>query len=250
MQTICNGLYLYSANGNSATLNSTALSTAANFGKTTMRISKKAKLAASVAALSDVANVPSTALTTSPAVQSHAASVSETPVSNAIVPVSGITIDNDTGETVQPTATEATPDARVLRAERIAADRAAVRALYSNFEQLRASVPVKPLSAFKLQTTTAHPITRGATNRQAYAIAVAFAAAGVKLADGASAPRVFEIDGRPSAIENGVLRDAVSAGLITVTGATPEAEILTIADKRNATLRGLLGAALCKAARI
>lgn len=217
---------------------------------------RKSTKAAKSALASAVSNVPAVILPVSAplaagnSTTNEAASAEKTAVSGALVPVSGITLDNTTGETVNPTATEALPDARVLRAERIAADRAAVRALYSNFEALRASVPVKPLSAFKLAKTTAHPITRGATNRQAYAIAVAFAAAGTKLADGASAPRVFEIDGRPSAIENGVLRDAVSAGLISVRGATPEAEILTIAPKANGTLRGLLGAKLCAAAGI
>jgi hypothetical protein len=166
----------------------------------------------------------------------------------------GVTIDNVTGETIADTstdnATEATPDPRVIKAERIAADREAVRNLYSAFEASRQSIPVKPLSSFKLAKSTAHPVARGASQRQAAAIAVALAAAGVKLADGAKAKRVFEYDGRPVAIENGVLRDAISSGLVTVSGATPEAEIITVARKAAATISGLLGSTLLKAANL
>jgi hypothetical protein len=165
----------------------------------------------------------------------------------------GVTIDNATGETIADTstdntATEATPDERVLKAARIAADRATVRKLYSAFEANRLSVPVKALSSFKLATSTAHPITRNPSTRQAAAICVALAAAGVKLADGARAPRVFEFDGVNSAIENGVMRDAISSGLITVSGASPEAETIRVAKHGAAKLSALLGATLLKQA--
>lgn len=163
----------------------------------------------------------------------------------------GTVIDSVTNETVTPeAATEAKPDARAARAERIAADRAAVHALYSAFEAQRASVPVKPLSAFKLASTTAHPIARNVSQRQCAALAVAFAAAGKKLATGAKAPRTFEIDGKPCAIENGVLRDAVSSGLCTVSGDTPESEIITLSKTATKSIAAQLGEKLLNAAKL
>lgn len=169
----------------------------------------------------------------------------------------GVTLDNATGETIinpnpeaTATATEAKPDPRAERAARIAADRDAVNALYARFELNRLSVPVKPLSAFKLAASSAHPVARGVSQRQCAAIAVAFAAAGVKLAAGASAARVFEIDGKPSAIENGVIRDAISSGLITVSGETPESEMLTLTKNAAVAISGQLGASLLKAAKL
>jgi hypothetical protein len=146
--------------------------------------------------------------------------------------------------------TEATPDPRVARAERIAADRSAVAALYATFEAQRASVPVKALSAFKPSATTAHPIARNPSQRQAAAIAVAFAAAGLKLIDGTAAPRVFDVNGVRSCIENGVLRDAVSSGLVTVSGDTPETETIKLAPKASAAIAGLIGSAAIKAGKL
>ena len=169
-------------------------------------------------------------------------------VSTEIV-AAGPVLDNATGETVDTSAAiEATPDERVLKAERIAADRAAIRAVYSAIEANRASVPVKALSAFKLAASTVHPVSRNPSIRQAAAIAVAFAAAGVKLADGAKASRTFEIDGVPSAIENGVMRDMLSSGLIHVSGATPETETLKLAKNATKAVTALLGSKLLSAA--
>jgi hypothetical protein len=148
------------------------------------------------------------------------------------------------------TVAEAKPDPRVARAERIAADRANVSALYATFEASRVSVPVKALSAFKPLATTAHPIARNPSQRQAAAIATAFAASGLKLIDGKSAPRVFEINGVRSCIENGVLRDAVSSGLVTVSGDTPETETIKLAPKASAAIAGLIGAAAIKAGKL
>lgn len=144
----------------------------------------------------------------------------------------------------------ATPDKRTEAAERIAADRNAVSALYAHFDANRDSVPVKPLSAFKPEASTAHPITRNPSRRQAAAIAVAFAAASGKLTDGGKAPRVFERGNVRVCIENGVLRDAISSGLITVAGGSPEAEILTLKRGAAATIAGLLGAAALKAGKL
>lgn len=163
--------------------------------------------------------------------------------------ISGVILDNETGETVNTESTEAPvaqPDARVLQAERIAADRKAVNELYAAFEANRLSVPVKPLSAFKLATSTAHPVTRNPSQRQAAAICAGLTAAGIALADGAKFPRCFSLNGSPVAIENGVLRDAISSGLVTVSGASPEAEIVKIAKNATAKIAGQIGAAIVK----
>lgn len=145
-------------------------------------------------------------------------------------------------------ATEAKPDPRAERAARVAAERKAVHAIYHGFEATRVSVPVKPLSAFKPATTTAHPIARNPSTRQAAAIVLAFAATSNTLADGGKAPRVFERDGVRYCIENGVLRDAVSSGLIRVSGSTPETETITIAPGKAAAIAGLIGEKLAKQA--
>lgn len=145
---------------------------------------------------------------------------------------------------------EAQPDPRVARAERIAAERSDVNAFYAAFEANRASVPVKPLSAFKPVATTAHPIARNPSERQAAAICAALSAAGVKLSDGAKAPRVFERNGVRVCVENGVLRDAVSSGLVTVSGNSPETETITVRAKQAATIGGLIGGTILKRAKL
>jgi hypothetical protein len=186
-------------------------------------------------------NLPAIVETVSPAETGALETVIPADLANSTI------LDNTTGETV---AVEAKPDPRAERADRIKADRAAVAALYGKFEANRLSVPVKPTSAFKLAASSAHPVARGVSQRQCAAIAVAFAAAGVKLKPGASAPRVFEIDGRPSAIENGVIRDAISSGLITVAGDIPESEILTLSATAHKAIAGQLGETLLKAAKL
>lgn len=154
------------------------------------------------------------------------------------------------GKRAAADATEAKPDPRVARAERIAAERSDIRALYAAFEAQRASVPVKALSAFKPQPSTPHNIDRNPSPRQAAAICAALAGAGVKLADGAKAPRVFEHNGVRVCVENGVMRDALASGLISVTGGSPETEIITVRAKQAAIIGGLLGAKIIKAAKL
>lgn len=138
-------------------------------------------------------------------------------------------------------------DPRVLKAEKLAADRTAVANFYAKLSD-SVSVPVKAVSAFKLAHVTAHPIARKPSQRQAAAIVTAFAASGIELADGASAPRVFEINEIRSSIENGALRDAISANLITITGDTPETSFIKLRNKAAAAITGLLGAKAVNAA--
>lgn len=144
----------------------------------------------------------------------------------------------------------AKPDASAAKRDAVKADRATIDALYATFETSRLSVPVKPVAGYKLTAATAHPIARNPSARQAAAIAVAFSAAGKKLIDGATAPRVFDRNGRGFVIETGVLRDAISAGLITVSGATPATEILTIAKNATKAIAGLIGSKAMQAGRL
>lgn len=152
-------------------------------------------------------------------------------------------------ETAKP-ETEATPDPRVARAERVATERTDIAALYAGFEANRVSIPVKTLSAFKPETSTAHSVSRNPSPRQAAAICVALAAANVKLSDGAKAPRVFERNGVRVCIENGVMRDAIASGLISVSGASPETETLTVRAKQAAVISGLIGGSILKRAKL
>lgn len=143
----------------------------------------------------------------------------------------------------------ADPPAIDGRAVRIAAERADATAFFRAFGNA-ASVPVKPLSAFKPVASSRHPNERGVSVRQCAAIAAAFAGAGAKLADGKSAPRVFEHNGIRHCIENGVMRDAISSGLITVSGTSPETEKLTLARNAATRIVGMLGERVIKAAKL
>lgn len=147
------------------------------------------------------------------------------------------------------TANEAKPDPRAARSERIAAERTTIGTFFSAYGSA-ASVPVKSVTAFKLSPTTVHPIARRPSERQCAAICAAFAAAGAKLETGATAPRIFNIDGVNSAIENGVLRDITSSGLATVSGASPESEIIKLSNKAVAIITGLIGEKTLKAAKL
>lgn len=140
------------------------------------------------------------------------------------------------------TSTPATDaDKRAANAERVAADRATVTALYRHFASLGASIPVKPVRGFKLETSTVHPTERRPSVRQAAAICAAFAASGRKLSAGGKAPRCFTVNDVPSAVENGVLRDAISSGMLTVAGESPEAETLTLTKSGFAYIAANIG---------
>lgn len=151
-----------------------------------------------------------------------------------------------------PVAAEAKPEAtpaNVERAARIAADRSAVRAFYSALESNRASVPVKPLSAFKPAPSSRHPIDRNPSTRQAAAIAAAFIGSGSKLAAGASASRAFERDGMRVCIENGAMRDMLASGLVTVSGNGAD-ETLTLTKAGATYVPATLGEKLLKSVNL
>lgn len=141
------------------------------------------------------------------------------------------------------------PEAETKPVRDIAAERKAASALLAAFEAERQSVPVKTTAAFKPIAVSAHPIARKPSVRQAAAIAVAFAASGTKLSDGAKASRQFKTADGAFCIENGALRDAISSGLITVSG-DAGSETLTIAKAGTKAIIGLIGEAKAKRAKI
>lgn len=137
-------------------------------------------------------------------------------------------------------ATDAKPDAAAL-SKRIAAERADAGAVFGKLSDA-VSVPVKTLTAFKRTykaDVQAHAIGRKPSVRQAAALAVAQAASGKALRDGATFPRKFTMRGATYAIENGALSDAIASGLCTYDGATE-----TVTIKRAAEIKSQLGAAL------
>lgn len=164
-------------------------------------------------------------------------------------------IDNATSETIAPpadapAATEAKPDQHAARKAVIAADRAAVAALYAGFNSAAVSVPVKPISGFKPVSATPHANARRPTVRQSAAIATMLAASGNKLADGATFPRIAEIDGLTVAIENGCAADMLRAGLVSVSGDNPADETFTILPKQAAIVISHISGKLARAAGI
>jgi len=121
-------------------------------------------------------------------------------------------------ETAAPAAA---PAAEAPAAEAPAFDRDAARtaalSIYRAAGGTGASIPVKPVRDFKpTRVVSAH--TGKPTERAARAVCIAFAQAGVPLADGASAPRFFDFDGERYCIENGGLKRAITGGLVTVAG--------------------------------
>ena len=148
----------------------------------------------------------------------------------------------------KPTTPAAKPDPKTAKAERVAAERSSIAAFYGALNGA-VSIPVKTLSAFKPMPSHAHVTARGVSARQAAAICAAFAGAGKKLATGTAVPRVFEHNGARVCIENGVIADAISSGLISVAGDSPETEKLTLRAK-PAVIIGLIGEKAIKAAKL
>lgn len=121
------------------------------------------------------------------------------------------------------------PDAQAL-AKRIAGERSTAQAIFAQAKTASVSIPVKPLSAYGRTyraDVTAHAIGRKPSPRQAAALAVAAAAHGVAIADGATFKREFTMRGAQYVIENGALSDALASGLCTYDA---KAETITIAN--------------------
>lgn len=158
--------------------------------------------------------------------------------------------DAGNSETPSDTATEAKPDQSAARKAVIAANRAAVSELYAGFNSVAVSVPIKALSAFKPSAATPHANARKPSIRQSAAIATMLAASGNKLADGATFPRIAEIDGVTFAIENGCAADMLRAGLVSVAGDNPADEIFTVLPKQAAIVVSHLSGKLLRKAGV
>ena len=79
-----------------------------------------------------------------------------------------------------------------------------------------ASVPVKPLSRFKPERLHANRSSFAMSPRQAAALAASAIANRVMLVEGAILPRRMSLNGVPMVIENGVGRDMLSSGMVTL----------------------------------
>jgi hypothetical protein len=79
------------------------------------------------------------------------------------------------------------------------------------------SVPIKPLGVRRLEPTVPHPMCRKPTERMAKTVVAGCLATDQLLADGVKLPRLFSIAGTAYVIENGVAKDMLKAGMISVT---------------------------------
>jgi hypothetical protein len=103
------------------------------------------------------------------------------------------------------------------------------------------SVPIKPLGVTRLEATVPHPRPRKPTERMAKAIVVACLATNQLLAEGVRLPRLFKIKGGTYVIENGVAKDLLKAGMISVIpGERPELEQFTLTQVGLAAILSLI----------
>ncbi|QIG96578.1 GIY-YIG nuclease family protein [Bradyrhizobium sp. 6(2017)] len=117
-------------------------------------------------------------------------------------------------------------------------DRRAANQFFASISGRRASVPIKPLGARRLEITTPHANARSPRERMATALVAAAIASGRMIAVGSILPRLFEMNGHPLVIENGVSRDMLKAGMITIeAGATrPEREMFRLTETGYAAI--------------
>ena len=118
--------------------------------------------------------------------------------------------------------------------QRIAGERKTAASIFAQAKTASVSIPVKPISAYGKtykRDVTAHAIGRKPSPRQAAALAVAAAAAGIKISDGATFPRKFEMRGAAYAIENGALSDAMHPASAPT---TPKRKQSRLPTRRNA----------------
>lgn len=91
------------------------------------------------------------------------------------------------------------------------------------------SVPIKPLGVRRLEPTVPHPMPRKPKQRMAKTIVAACLSTNQLLAEGVRVPRLFNIGANAYVIENGVAKDMLKAGMISVTpGERPELELFTL----------------------
>jgi hypothetical protein len=103
------------------------------------------------------------------------------------------------------------------------------------------SVPIKPFGVRRLEPTVPHPSPRKPTERMAKAIVAAFLSTNQLLAEGVGIPRLFYIYGNTYVIENGVAKDMLKAGMISVTpGGRPELEQFVLTRSGFQAILGLI----------
>lgn len=104
-------------------------------------------------------------------------------------------------------------------------ERRVANEFFHNIAGKQDSVPIKRLGLRRLEATIPHPNSRQPTDRMAKALVAGALATEQLLSEGLSIPRCFKIQGKAYVIENGVAKDMLKAGMISVTqGAEPELE--------------------------
>jgi len=109
-------------------------------------------------------------------------------------------------------------------------DRRAINQFFHSLGHKHDSIPIKPLGARTLVPLTPHPSPRSPTVRMAQTLLASAVARGVLLRPGCEIPRRFAMNATAYVIENGVGRDMLKAGLVTLKpgAASPEDEILAL----------------------
>lgn len=122
-------------------------------------------------------------------------------------------------------------------------DRRAANEFFASISGQQDSVPIKPLGARRLEMTTPHPSVRSPTKRMAVVLVAAAIASEQTITEGVLLPRRFAMNNRSFAIENGVSRDMLKAGMIVVeTGATkPENELFRLTSVGCAAALSFIG---------
>jgi hypothetical protein len=93
------------------------------------------------------------------------------------------------------------------------------------------SVPIKPLGTRRLEPTVPHPMPRQPKERMARTIVAACLATNQLLSASVRIRRMFLIDGNPYVIENGVAKDMLKAGMISMrSNGRPEDEEFTLTE--------------------
>lgn len=105
------------------------------------------------------------------------------------------------------------------------------------------SVPIKPLAQIaRVLPTTPHPNRRSPTVRCAYALIASASATGSRFVADVSIPRMFEYQGVRAIIENGVARDLLKAGMVTlIAAADGRDERFVLSGSQVELLKGLYG---------
>lgn len=108
--------------------------------------------------------------------------------------------------------------------------RSAVNAFFLKLGIPVDSIPIKPLGERRLEPLTPHPNARKPTRRQAAALAAAVIGNRMILAPQAQFKRRFSLEDGEAVIENGVGRDMLKSGMISVSNPKPGDEMLEVSE--------------------